>query len=97
MHLHAYILDISQTFFFAAVPINAYAMRTHCTDSPNEDSCRKASASKILNLWISAYIMASGGGNESDNTEGSIAAFLDEGTRLFDDSCSPGKRIWQPK
>ena len=33
--------------------------------------------------------MASGSDNESDNTEGFIAAFLDEGARLFDDICSP--------
>ena len=32
--------------------------------------------------------MASGSGNESDNTEGSIAALLDKGACLIDDICS---------
>ena len=32
--------------------------------------------------------MASGSGNESGNTEGSIAALLDEGACLLDDICS---------
>ena len=36
--------------------------------------------------------MASGNGNESDNTKGSIAALFDEGARLFDDICSPMER-----
>ena len=33
--------------------------------------------------------MARGGGNENDNTEGSIEGRFDEGGRLFDDICSP--------